>query len=104
MKQLLSILYRLYRQAIRNPRYRWLVMLGTFGYLISPIDLSPDLLPFLGQADDIFLVTLLATEMFRLWSDRLLHPETTETPASNSANSASTPNTQVIDVDAISLD
>lgn len=33
------------------------MVLAAIGYVISPFDLVPDFLPFLGQVDDIFLVT-----------------------------------------------
>ena len=62
----LSSLYDWYRNAIRHPKYRWWVMLGTIVYLISPIDIAPDLLPILGQIDDVVLAGLLFTELSQM--------------------------------------
>ena len=62
----LSSLYDWYRNAIRHPKYRWWVMLGTIVYLISPIDIAPDFLPILGQIDDVMLAGLLFTELSQM--------------------------------------
>ena len=62
----LSSLYDWYRNAIRHPKYRWWVMLGTIVYLISPIDIAPDFLPILGQIDDVMLEGLLFTELSQM--------------------------------------
>ena len=51
---------RLWR-ALRHPHAPLWLKLGTAGlviYVISPIDLIPDLIPFLGIADDLVLVPL----------------------------------------------
>ena len=63
MKISLSAIYDWYRQAIRHPQYRWWIILGTLVYLISPIDISPDILPIAGQIDDFVLFSLLITEL-----------------------------------------
>ena len=44
--------YTWYRETLRNPKYRWWIILGTLAYLISPIDIAPDFLPVIGQIDD----------------------------------------------------
>ena len=51
---------RLWR-ALRHPQAPLWLKLSTAGlviYIISPIDLIPDLIPFLGIADDLVLVPL----------------------------------------------
>ena len=51
---------RLWR-ALRHPQAPLWLKLGTVGlviYVISPIDLIPDFIPFLGIADDLVLVPL----------------------------------------------
>ena len=51
---------RLWR-ALRHPQAPLWLKLGTVAlviYVISPIDLIPDLIPFLGIADDLVLVPL----------------------------------------------
>ena len=44
--------YDWYRNLIRNSKYRWVIIVGTLLYLISPIDLLPDFIPLIGQIDD----------------------------------------------------
>jgi uncharacterized membrane protein YkvA (DUF1232 family) len=51
---------RLWR-ALRHPNAPWWLKPGVLGiviYVVSPIDLVPDLIPFLGIADDLVLVPL----------------------------------------------
>ncbi|GAB4228659.1 MAG: DUF1232 domain-containing protein [Stanieria sp.] len=66
----LTSLYNWYRNAIRNPKYRWWIILGTLIYLVSPIDISPDFIPIAGQIDDLMLATLLVTELSQLFLDK----------------------------------
>lgn len=60
-----------YRNTLRNPRYRWWVVLGTLAYLLSPIDLVPDFLPIAGQIDDLAILTLLVSEVSQVLIDRV---------------------------------
>lgn len=62
-------LYTWYRNTLRNPKYRWWVIIGTVTYLISPLDISPDFIPIIGQIDDVFLLTLFVTEVSGLVID-----------------------------------
>ena len=66
MKQLVEPFYAWYRNGLRNPQYRWLIIFGTLAYLLSPIDISPDVFPLVGWIDDGILITLLVTEVFQL--------------------------------------
>ena len=45
MKFNLQSLYGFYRNAIRNPKYRNWIILGTLIYVLSPFDISPDFFP-----------------------------------------------------------
>ena len=48
-----------YRQVARDPRTQWLskLLIGlAIAHLLSPVDITPDFLPVLGQLDDIILV------------------------------------------------
>lgn len=63
-------IYNWYRNTIRNPKYRWWIILGTLVYLISPVDLSPDFIPIAGVLDDFVLVSLLVTEISQLVMDK----------------------------------
>lgn len=67
----LESLYSWYRNMIRNPKYRWWIVLGTLAYLWSPIDILPDIFPIVGWIDDGLLATLLVTEISQLVLTRL---------------------------------
>ncbi|MEH2000192.1 MAG: YkvA family protein [Nostoc sp.] len=103
MKFSIQSLYTWYRDVLRNPKYRWWVILGTLVYLVSPIDIVPDFLPVVGQIDDVFLLTLLVSEVSGLviegWKARK-GDLGTETP-NTTEGSTSTANT--VDVDAVSV-
>ncbi len=63
--------YDWYRNLIRNSKYRWVIIVGTLLYLISPIDLLPDFIPLIGQIDDGIVVTLLVAELSGMLLDRV---------------------------------
>lgn len=97
MKIPIQALYGFYRSAIRNTRYRWWIILGTLVYLLSPIDISPDIFPVVGEIDDFILVTLMMSEVSQLvWERFKSRPE--EKLASEPKAVAT------IDVDAVSAD
>ncbi len=66
----LDSLYNWYRNIVANPKYRWWVVGGTLLYVLSPIDLLPDVFPIIGQIDDAIVITLLATELSALLKER----------------------------------
>ncbi len=93
-------LYNWYRNTIRNPKYRWWIILGTALYLISPIDIAPDFIPVIGQIDDVVLLTLLVSEVSQLLIDGAkARKDVSETVTSNSEN----PSDNTVDVDAVSV-
>jgi uncharacterized membrane protein YkvA (DUF1232 family) len=53
----LKLLVRLYRDA-RVSRVDKGIVLATMAYIVMPLDLVPDWIPFLGQVDDIYLLAL----------------------------------------------
>lgn len=59
MKQ--TLFQRVYRSLLGHPVARWIVILGSVGYLLSPMDISPDVFPVVGWIDDGVLAALLAT-------------------------------------------
>jgi uncharacterized membrane protein YkvA (DUF1232 family) len=69
----------------RNPRTPWLprlVAVAVLAYAVSPIDLIPDFIPFLGQLDDLILVPLGVALAVRLtpkplWQQMLAEAERT---------------------------
>jgi uncharacterized membrane protein YkvA (DUF1232 family) len=90
--------YGWYRNTLRNPKYRWWVILGTALYFIMPFDIAPDFLPIVGQLDDVFLLTLLVSEVsqmaiegYKTRKGKNMTPDVTDTTAST------------VDVDAVSV-
>jgi uncharacterized membrane protein YkvA (DUF1232 family) len=64
-KQELLVLYFAIQDA-RTPFYAKWVALLAFVYLISPIDLIPDFIPFVGYLDDLVIVPFILHVAFRL--------------------------------------
>ncbi|MCC0176929.1 DUF1232 domain-containing protein [Waterburya agarophytonicola K14] len=93
----LSSLYDWYRSAIRHPKYRWWVMLGTVIYLISPIDIAPDFIPILGQLDDVMLAGLLFTELSQMMISKI---QARQESNPNTTTNAENPSSETVDVDA----
>ena len=67
----LESLYSWYRQMLNHPRYRWWIVLGSLAYLLSPIDLLPDVFPIIGLIDDGLIATLLVSEISQMILSRL---------------------------------
>ena|SRR5919202_4684897 len=59
-------IYNWYRNTIRNPKYRWWMVLGSLLYIFSPIDIAPDFIPVIGQIDDVLVLTILVSEVSQL--------------------------------------
>ncbi len=102
MKIPIQSLYGFYRNAVRNPRYRWWIVLGTLIYLLSPFDISPDFLPILGEVDDFVLVSMLLTEVSSLAFEKF------KSRGSNGLETENDPTTEksapAIDVKAVSIE
>jgi uncharacterized membrane protein YkvA (DUF1232 family) len=56
-------IYDIYRKLIRESKYRWLIILGSLLYILSPVDLLPDFIPVIGWIDDGLVITLLIAEI-----------------------------------------
>ncbi|MGB3237699.1 MAG: YkvA family protein [Geitlerinemataceae cyanobacterium] len=96
-------IFRWYRSALRHPQYRWWIILGTAAYLFSPIDISPDLVPLLGQVDDAAIVVLLISELYQIFTEWVEARREIAAPSNNVSDTA-TPESQTVDVDAVSID
>ncbi|MGF1495247.1 MAG: YkvA family protein [Elainellaceae cyanobacterium] len=77
-----------FRQLIRHPRYRWVVILASALYFVSPVDISPDVFPVVGWIDDGLIATVLVTEVSQLLLERSRskkdrQAETTDASAAN---------------------
>jgi uncharacterized membrane protein YkvA (DUF1232 family) len=93
-------IYNWYRNTLRNPKYRWWVILGSLLYIVSPIDISPDFIPFIGQIDDVVILTLLVSEVSQLLIDTAkARKGEGETVASSTENTTE----KTVDVDAVSV-
>jgi uncharacterized membrane protein YkvA (DUF1232 family) len=66
MKFLAQPLYNWYRATLRHSKYRWVIVLGSLLYLVSPVDLATDVLPIVGWLDDGVIATVLVTEVSQL--------------------------------------
>ncbi|PZD75477.1 hypothetical protein C1752_00042 [Acaryochloris thomasi RCC1774] len=84
-----------YRNAIRHTKYRWVVILGTLFYLVSPLDISPDFLPGLGWIDDGLLASLLIAEVSQMMMERVKDKKGSKTSVAATES--------VIDVEAVSV-
>ena len=60
---LLKLLVRLMKDS-RVPTAEKAFLIGAIVYVISPLDLIPDVIPFIGQVDDLYLVALTLLRMF----------------------------------------
>ncbi|MEO1591720.1 MAG: YkvA family protein [Cyanobacteria bacterium J06632_22] len=97
-----------YRKLLRHSKYRWIVVLGTLLYLVSPLDISPDVFPVIGWIDDGLIATLLVTEVSQIVTDQLKtrreQVKATDKNAERSPDSTSSGPSEIpsiIDVEAI---
>jgi len=67
MENLVQSFYTWYKQTIRHPKYRWVLIGGTLLYLVSPIDIAPDFIPIIGWIDDAAIATLLVAELSQVF-------------------------------------
>ncbi|MCG3159261.1 MAG: hypothetical protein JMDDDDMK_00247 [Acidobacteria bacterium] len=58
----LKLHYRLFKDP-RVPLAEKTLLVGTIIYIISPLDFIPDVVPFIGQVDDIYLVALVVLRL-----------------------------------------
>jgi uncharacterized membrane protein YkvA (DUF1232 family) len=64
-------IYNWYRGLLQNPKYRWWVVAGSIVYLVSPIDISPDIFPIVGWLDDGIIISLLIAEVSQIVKGKL---------------------------------
>ena len=101
---LIKALHDGYRKLLRHSKYRWIVVLGTLLYLVSPLDIAPDVLPLVGWIDDGLVATLLVTELSQLMSDQLKSRRDrfqTVEREQDTASAADTLTNTVVDVEAV---
>lgn len=103
MKNSIESIYAWYRSVIRNPKYRWWIILGTFVYLLSPIDIAPDFLPIVGWIDDGIIASLLVAELSQILLERLKSGQNSQADQGIPANAA-TSNANTVEVNAVELE
>ena len=67
----LKLLYRLVKDP-RVPLAEKALLAGTIIYVVSPIDFIPDMIPFIGQVDDLYLVALVVLRLLSRTNDDIL--------------------------------
>lgn len=96
--------YNWYRNLLRNPKYRWWVILATALYFVSPIDIAPDFLPIVGQLDDVFLLSLLVSEVSQMLIEGVKARRGQPAPQADSEpNNSDSTASRTVDVDAVSV-
>ena len=95
--------YKWYRETLRNPKYRWWIILGTLAYLISPIDIAPDFLPVIGQIDDVAIAVLLISEISQMSIDYFKSRQTQTASASEPTSTYAEGTARTVDVEASSV-
>jgi uncharacterized membrane protein YkvA (DUF1232 family) len=67
----LKLLLRLFRDS-RVPLAEKAFLAGAIVYVISPLDLIPDVIPFIGQVDDLYLVSLTLLRLLMRTPDEVI--------------------------------
>jgi uncharacterized membrane protein YkvA (DUF1232 family) len=67
----LKLFYRLFKDP-RVPLAEKALLIGAIVYVVSPLDFLPDVIPFLGQVDDLYLIALVVLRLFSRTSDEVL--------------------------------
>ena len=91
-----------YRQLLTHPRYGVWVVLGTLLYLISPFDISPDIVPFFGQIDDVALIVLMISAASQWFSQQFLASQASDSIKDTESEGDFVQRT--IDIDAVEVE
>ena len=67
----LKLLFRLFKDP-RVPTAEKALLIGAIVYVISPFDLIPDFIPFVGEVDDLYLVSLVLLRLLTRAPDDVL--------------------------------
>lgn len=57
----------------RVPATEKILVVGAIAYVIMPLDFIPDIIPFAGQVDDLYLVALTLTRLISRTDERVLN-------------------------------
>lgn len=72
LPNLIKLGYRLVRDP-RVPAKHKLFLGAALAYVVSPVDVIPDFIPFVGQADDLVLLALALNSMFEAAGEAIVH-------------------------------
>ncbi|MBP6823999.1 MAG: DUF1232 domain-containing protein [Acidobacteria bacterium] len=67
----LKLMGRLFTDS-RVPMAEKAMLVGAIVYVISPLDLIPDVIPFIGQVDDLYLVSLVVLRLLARTDDGVI--------------------------------
>lgn len=67
----LKLLYRLFKDS-RVPMAEKAMVVGAIAYVVSPLDLLPDVIPFIGQVDDLYLIGLVVLRLLARTDDAVI--------------------------------
>jgi uncharacterized membrane protein YkvA (DUF1232 family) len=98
-----QVLYDNYRKLIRESKYRWLIILGSALYILSPIDISPDFLPIVGWIDDGVVLTLLMTEVSAILLEKVKAKKDGTVDSDSTAGNPSGTAGGTVDVDSVQV-
>jgi uncharacterized membrane protein YkvA (DUF1232 family) len=91
-------IYNWYRDLLRNPKYRWWVIGASVVYIVSPIDISPDVFPVIGWIDDGIVISLLIAEVSQIVKEKLQEHNV------RAAKATDTVVDSAVDVNAVQVD
>jgi uncharacterized membrane protein YkvA (DUF1232 family) len=91
-------IYNWYRDLLRNPKYRWWVVAASVVYIVSPLDISPDIFPVVGWIDDGIVISLLIAEISQIAKEKLQEHNTRADKATADVPDAT------VDINAVQVD
>ncbi|MEC4818113.1 MAG: YkvA family protein [Scytonema sp. PMC 1069.18] len=86
------------RKVLRHPKYRWFAIVAGLFYLVSPLDISPDVFPVVGWIDDGLIASLVVAEASQIVMEQLKNRKKVTKADLDSLQTATT-----VDVKAVSL-
>ena len=69
---LLKLSYRLARDP-RVPQKQKMFLGAAIAYVVAPVDLIPDFIPFIGRADDVLMLAFALNAMFEAAGEAIVH-------------------------------
>ena len=72
LPNLVKLGYRLVRDP-RVPVKHKAFLGGALAYLVAPVDLIPDFIPFIGRADDLLMLAFALNAMFEAAGEAIVH-------------------------------